>query len=425
MKKLYFQVLILSLLVVVCFSCQTNPTITKTFESVYFDSLDVELEAVSEESIIPGFAVAIIKNDAIVYEKGFGYADLKNQKAFTPSTINIIASISKTFVGVAIMKLVDEGKLDLDERVNDILPYDIINPHFPETPITVRHLVTHTSTFTDDFDPEDAGEADIYLLEELTYEEDSIQAFMDDELSYYRLGKEISLAESIKKFAHPDGKWYSKTNFENHKPGTKYSYSNLGADLAGLIVEIKSGMSFDDFTRKHIFEPLKMENTAWEYENLNAELVCKIYLPNDWDNPTLAIEHPKYRYSGYPSGELKTNAKDLGRYVIEMMNGFNGEGTLLSQSAYQTLFEPQLTEDYFEERDTTFALNDEYNVGVFWAVSPKGHRLHNGGSIGIYSFMYFNPETQSGAIGYCNLPDRSFGTIRDIVFKYEEKINDN
>ena len=71
--------------------------------------------------------------------------------------------------------------------------------------------------------------------------------------------------------------------------------------------------------------------------------------------------------------------------------------------------------DSLEERDA-LPISDEYDVGIFWAVSSTGLRLHNGGSIGVYAFTYFNPETESGSFGFCNLPDGSFGKIGDVVY---------
>lgn len=389
---------------------------------VYSDSLTMALDLIKATSVIPGFGVAIVKDDQVVYSKGCGYANLKDSLAFTPKTINFIASISKTFIGISIMKLVEMGKLNLDEKVNDILPYKIVNPHFPDIPIRVRDLVTHTAGIMDEFDPESVGEAEIVLLEEYTYEDPAITEIMEQDFSYYRLGKYITLSESVRKYLTPDGRWYSEDNFRNYPPGERYEYSNLGADLSAVIVEIKSGMRFSDFTKKYIFQPLEMNNTAWFYEDIDETLLSKIYRPNDWEKPLVAIEHPRYYYVGYSSGDLKSNLEDLSKYLIEMIKGYHGDGILLSAPAYQTLFDPRLGPSFYnDERDLT-PLNDQYNVGVFWAISSTGIRLHYGGTIGVYSFLYFNPHTHSGAVGFSNLPDASFGAIRDAAYNYETKM---
>ena len=143
----------------------------------YLDSLNLELEALSSKTIIPGFAVAIIQNDKVLFSKGFGYENLKSQKPFTVQSINSVASISKTFIGLSIMKLIDEGKLDLDEPINSILPYKVINPFYPDKEITVRHLVTHTSTISQEFDPEEVGGSTIILLDSFTVDSTTPASF--------------------------------------------------------------------------------------------------------------------------------------------------------------------------------------------------------------------------------------------------------
>ncbi len=124
----------------------------------------------------------------------------------------------------------------------------------------------------------------------------------------------------------------------------------------------------------------------------------------------------------YPAGGLKTNIEDLGKYLLEMINGYHGDGKLLSAAAYQTLFQPQLSDTCFENRND-YPFNDQQGVGVFWAISPSGYRLHNGGSVGVYSFIYFDPSAKSGAIAFCNLPIDDFGKVRDIIHKYQQLIS--
>lgn len=388
---------------------------------ILLDSLDRDLKQLSSTSLMPGFSVAIATNGQVLFEKGYGYADLANKIPFTPQTINCVASISKTFVALAIMQLVDEGKLRLDEPINSILPYNITNPHHPEKEITVRHLVTHSSTLTEEFDPEEVGEASIYLLEDYSIDSHTPED-IKDAITYFRMGKPIGLDEHIQRYTQLNGKWYTDKNFLPEKPGEKFDYTNLDAAIAARIVEIKSGQSFEDYTRLHIFEPLKMSHTSWQYADLEASLLTKIYMPDNRRAPEKALEMPKYQMTDYPSGGLKTNIKDLGKYLLEMISGYHGEGKLVSTAAYQTLFQPQLSDTCFENRNN-YPFNDQQGVGVFWAISPTGYRLHNGGSVGVYSFIYFDPSTKSGAIAFCNLPIDDFGKVRDIIYKYQQLIS--
>ena len=133
------------------------------------------------------------------------------------------------------------------------------------------------------------------------------------------------------------------------------------------------------------------------------------------------FEFPRAVDSGQPSGDLKSNADDLSKYLIEMMNGFNGGGKILNAESYQTLLNPQLERTDSDELDRS-ALNDEYDVGVFWAISKPGYRLHKGGSIGVYSILYFNPINNIGVISYCNLAHPDFGKIVNSLEEFQEKI---
>ena len=97
------------------------------------------------EANIAGMAVAIVSGDSIIFTQGYGYSDIQTKEPFTPNTVINIASISKTFVGVALMNLVENGLISLDKDVNTFLPFKVQNPHLPESIITLRHLMSHSS----------------------------------------------------------------------------------------------------------------------------------------------------------------------------------------------------------------------------------------------------------------------------------------
>ncbi|HNP54160.1 MAG TPA: serine hydrolase domain-containing protein, partial [Ferruginibacter sp.] len=176
-----------------------------------------------------------------------------------------------------------------------------------------------------------------------------------------------------------------------------------------------------DFSRKYIFEPLNMNHTGWNVEELNPALVSNIYAHNDEQHPTAVVEHPQYYMTNYPVSGLKTNADDLSAYLMEMIRGYEGKGKLLSDRSYQTLFKPQLNCEGLNKGDTS-PLNDKYNIATLWSVSPTGNLIHLGGNTGIYAFMYFNPRTKKGALAFCNLRDNSFGELFYIVQQFEEKM---
>ena len=113
------------------------------------DSITVELTKLSKNSNLVGFGVAIVNKDSIVYAKGFGYDDKDTKTPYTIQTVQPIASISKTFLAVALMQAQEMGKLHLNDDINDHLPFKIYNPNFPNENITIQQLVNHTSSILD------------------------------------------------------------------------------------------------------------------------------------------------------------------------------------------------------------------------------------------------------------------------------------
>lgn len=376
-----------------------------------------ELNTFKTKSLIPGFAVSIVNDKKVLYSNSFGVSNIKENAAFTPLTINWIASVSKTFVALSVMKLVEQGKLNLDEPVSSILPYKISNPNFLNTQITVRHLVTHTSSIIDEFSPYAVGEADVVLENET--DTTKVPDYIQPNVDWHRMSKKISLDEYIRKYTQPNGKWYSLETFLKTEPGTRFQYSNLASSIAARIVEERSGMSFVEFTKKYIFEPLKMKNTDWNFAGLDPKLVSKIYVQNDDKKPTGVAEYPQYYMTNYPVSGLKTNITDLGKYLIEMIKGYNGQGKLLNKQTYQKLFEPQLNSKYLPKLNSS-SIPENKNMSVFWSISKDGEYYHLGGNIGVAAFIKFNPKTKTGSLAISNLRDDSFGDVQEIVYKYEK-----
>lgn len=414
---LRFRSVILPIIAFICFGCQEHKTTVKA--SPHADSLTKQLQAFALSSPIPGFAVGIVNEEGLQYEAAYGWADREKKTTFTPETIHAVASVSKTFLAVCVLKLVEEGKLKLDEPINDILPFPIYNPHFPNTPIRVKHLLNHTSSIIDDaFVPYYIGEADIYLLND-SKAYDSLPKHLLLDVQYYRMGKKISLEQYIRNYTQKGARWYTDSTFLNKEPGTSFEYSNLAASIAALVVEIKSGQSFRDYSRKVIFEPLHLNHTAWDYDSLPPNSYSKIYAQEDPATDSTVREFPFHYMLSYPASELKTNIHDLASFLSEMIRGYNGHGTLLSTDMYKMLFQPTTGLSGFETKDST-RFNSHFSIASYWSVSATGHRMHFGGRTGTYAFIYFNPKTNRGGVGYANLRHDSFGQLLKFVGDSEE-----
>jgi len=170
-------------------ACNPEPK-TDTFQPFEFkDSLDIELTQFLENQIIPGFAVAVVNENGILFQKTYGYSDLENKTAYQPNTRQIIASVSKTFIGVALMKLVDQGKINLDDPINKYLPFEIKNPKHPNIDITIRMLATHTSSI-DDYD--DGDESTFWLIDPIPEPRSEIPAGVLSRLEYFEKGKKAN-----------------------------------------------------------------------------------------------------------------------------------------------------------------------------------------------------------------------------------------
>ena len=222
------------------------------------------------------------------------------------------------------MKLVDLGKLDLEEPINDIFPYNIKNPNYLNEQILVKHLVTHTSSI-DDFDEGD-NDSEHWLLEDIPYQKGVVTDDLYLRLEYFSKGKKRSTEEVIKNAVNPEGNWYSGNNFTKEKPRAKVVYSNLATTIAARIIELRSGMTFNGFTKKYIFDPLNMKDTYWFYKDIpNTKPVSNHYYNKKNNEKVNSLLIPNFEDYTFPSSRLKLSINDMSLYLFEMINGFNGQ----------------------------------------------------------------------------------------------------
>ncbi|GAB3504320.1 serine hydrolase domain-containing protein [Emticicia fontis] len=353
----------------------TNPsveTITKPLDSFIEDKL--------KESGMVGLGAAIIVNKEVVWIKGYGYADKEAGKPFTPNTIMNIGSISKTFTGVALMRAVEEKKLSLDEDINQYLPFKVVNPNFPNENITLRHLAIHTS-----------GIADAYP----TY----------DSVYHYGGDSPVKLGDFLKSYFEPTGKFYSKENFLNHKLGTYREYSNIGAALAGYIVEIVTGKKLNVYTGQHIFKPLKMNNTGWFFSEINRANHSKLYEKQNGSIENIEL----YGEITYPDGGVRTSVSDLSKFFISLLNDGQYKGIRILK---KTSVDEMLKFHYTAGNKPENVELNEKNAGIFWSTKLNTTRIGHGGSDpGLKTEMLSDLSKEVAVILFTNtaLPDKEMG----------------
>lgn len=383
MKKIIF---ILSL--ILCLSCQNKKNEKSEFikekpNDLATNPFDKEMDSLYQLGVYNGYSVAIVDTTGIIYNQGFGYADVNNKKKYTENTVINIASISKVFIGVALLKAQEMNLIELDDPINKYLPFKVVNPNFPNETITIRQLATHTSSIVD---------TDIYMETDYINKDDiAITENLKEKykLYYQNPSKDwIPLSEYLGKLLDKEKSLYDSSTFENRKPGEVYEYSNIGAALCALVIEYAAKEPFYQFTKKHIFNPLEMSSTSWLFEEVDSTNYSKLYYDDQ--------ELPYYKILSYPDGGLITSSTDLSKFLLDLIKGFDGKGAILKPDSYNELFKSQL-------KETAFKSKKNYNVGIFTEKElPYNVIGHSGGDPGTNTMMYFNTETKKGRIMILN-----------------------
>jgi CubicO group peptidase (beta-lactamase class C family) len=358
---------------------------------------DAFIQQKMDESGIMGLGAAVIVDKKVVWTKGYGFADHRRRVPFRTDTVMNIGSISKTFTGVALMQAVHDGKLSLDEDINRYLPFKVTNPHRPNEKITLRHLATHTSAITD-----------------------RSSVYRD---TYHFGDKPEPLGEFLKGYFVPGGKNYSKDNFLDKKPGTYREYSNIGAGLAGYIVEIAVGESLEVYAKKRIFAPLGMNDTAWSLSSIDPAKHSQLFV----SQMGLTIPIPLYEGTTYPDGGIRTSVADLSKFFIALLDDGAYEGAhILDKSSVDEMLRFQYTEA--NKPDNIDLREDPKNSGIFWSTKFNVTRIGHGGSEpGVQTEMLANLSKDVAVILFSNtsLEDeakREYNAIFRELWTYAEAV---
>lgn len=411
------KIVVLVILTVLSVSCKKETSQKKEQQVSYIDSLSSDINKIYKQSDFNGFAVSIVNDKGTLYQQGFGYADIEEKIPYTNKTIQNIASVSKVFVGVALLKAQELGKLKLDDPINDYLPFKVLNPSFPEEVITIRHLATHTSGIIDNEFYLNKN----YILKEGEPEVASSLVF-DNMQRFNSADSMMSMELFLKNILVKGGKWNTKDTYSEYKPGVMYEYSNIGTALAALVLERATGVKFDTFTQEYILDPLQMNDSGWSFAKVKFENYSKLYA----DAQTVL---PSYHMITYPDGGLITSVYDLSLFLSELIKGYNQKGSILNPDSYKEFFRPQLQEANFLEREENNPYNESYNVGVFIGFGFSGYIGHTGGDPGVASLMFFDPKSNIGRIMILNTSfsgqkgSQDFYGIWNVLEKYQSNLN--
>jgi CubicO group peptidase (beta-lactamase class C family) len=307
---------------------------------------------------LPGVSTAIVR-DGQLWSRGFGEANLPRDRHVDSGTIFMLASISKTVICTAVMQAVEDGLFALDDDVDDVLPFSVRIPGFPNRKITARQLLTHTSSIRDRWP----------VWDDLYSQGDS----------------PIGLGEFLEGYLVPGGEDYREGNFYGFAPGKAYRYSNVGASLAAYLVEAASGTGFDVWCNDRIFEPLAMTRTGWHLADVSRSEVA---MPYRWSaNLDTYVPYGHYGYPDYPDGALRTTARHLCHHMGMVMNGGEWNGVrLLSTESVREILRLQIPDIV------------RFQGLIWYRFHFHGRTLvgHNGGDQGVATVAFFDPDTGIG-----------------------------
>lgn len=325
-----------------------------TSRSDDFGEIDAHIERQIERLNIPGVAFAIVEDGEISHLRGFGEAR-PGGEAPTPQTPFFLGSLAKSFTALAVMQLVEAGKIELDAPVRRYLPWFRVADPGASARITVRHLLNQTSGL-----PTSSGEI------QLADSDDSPEATECQ-----------ARALSTLELTHP--------------VGSAWEYSNANYSLLGLIIEAASGEAYADYVQKRIFMPLEMRHTytSREVAKQNGLAVGHRY----WFATPFAAPNLPLPHGSLPAGLLISTAEDLGRYLLAHLNGGRyGDGQILSSAGVEELHRGAVE---FSE----FGISMHYGMGWFVDEIGQTSLVWHGGTLPDFgAYMALLPEQKKGVV---------------------------
>lgn len=319
---------------------------------------------------IPGLAVGFARNGVVQLAQGYGMADIAGQRAVTADTMFHIASVTKVVTATMIMRLMERGKLALDEPIAGYLDFPVFNPRFRDTAITFRQLLTHTSSISD---------ARYYEIDFRQHGRDADQI----------------LSDFLKQYLTPEGVNYSEAKcFSAARPASMWAYSNVGFALLGYLAGRIGGMDMREQTRRDIFMPLAMEHTSWTIKDTPALRSAE---PYDLVDGALVAVQP-VGFPDWPVGMLRSSISDFMKFIAAAANaGHSGGVSVLGASAMAQMVAMQAP------AGLPAWLSGQ---GLGWMESSLGGRAmpnHWGGDPGVFAAAYLDPATRSGVAVFTNV----------------------
>ena len=384
------QKIFIPLIGLLCVFACTSHTTNQTGNVSRIKKADSLIEETINRFNIPGLAVAITSNDTVIYEKAFGFRNVKSQEKITTKSVFHWVSVSKIFVATAVMQLVEQGKIKLEDNITTYLPYFKLKDNWYKN-ITVKQLLNHTSGIKD---------VQNYEWEKPQNDEKALERYI------------MSM----------------KSDDMDFKNGKNFSYSNTGFDILGEIIAKASGMTFEAYVKKNIFEPLDMNSSSFYYPEIPESLRVT---PHVWRAVVSPANIYPYNRIHAPSSTLNSSIEDMSKWAIaNIKRGEFKSKTILSKKSYDLLW------------TKTVNVEDKVQMGLGWFLADALGRTivcHSGSDPGFQSFILLCPEKNIAVVivsNYDNAPVEDIGgslftltlnkipkTIKQaIVIPYTEKL---
>jgi len=337
---------------------------------------------------VPGMSIAIVKDDSMIFAKGYGVRDVSTKEPVDENTLFAIASNSKSFTSASLAILVDEGKLKWDDKVVDYLPYFKLYDPYVTQSMTIRDLLSHRS---------------------------GLKTFSGDLIWY---GSTHSREEIIRRARFLEPKYSFRTEF---------GYSNIMYLAAGEIIPKIDSISWDDFVKTRFFEPLgmtrtitsiadikSMENVAMPHNNINGTNINIGYL--NWDNIG-------------PAGSVISSVKDMSQWLkLHLNDGSLNEKSLISEVQVREMRHPHVSKRVGAGSESLWPTKHFSAYGLGWDLFDyNGYKVitHGGGYDGMISQTVMVPELDLGFVILTNnlnsLPYALMFSVLDEYTEMEEK----
>jgi CubicO group peptidase (beta-lactamase class C family) len=363
-----------ALALLACLVCLDGAAAAEPAPLPELDELKRTVERIVADTKTPALGIALVDRNGPYWVAGIGKADLGSGRAANEDTLFRIGSISKMFAALAVLKLVEEGRLSLDDRLRDRAPDVAFENRWEEThPVRIAHLLEHTT-----------GWHDIHVPE---------YAFAAPDTMTVKQGLDY----------HPD----SRTS--RWPPGARHAYSNAGAPVAAYVVEKITGERFEDYVARTFFAPIGMSSTSYFRTKLYDERGATLYLgpkPQDY-----------WRIVHRPSGSINSSARDMAKFVhFMLLRGSTPTAPILSPASIDRMETPRTMAGNAAGVLAGYGLANystgHKNLGVAF-------RGHNGGVMGgLSELMYVDSLGQGYVIMINSGNGQAMGRIADALKDY-------